>query len=270
MEGLRSGAPPFAPARLGSARGGSASRPAPVPLPALRPRPRGEAERGARSIAREEEEEGGGKSEKKPCPDPAGGERKVAAASRSAVAAQRGFRDPRPAAWTPGPQDGSQRRASPGKEPLVLLASHQMHNVPALSGLPAPGIGFTAAGPCASRFAFSLPTTQLRSASVGIKAPLEVHFPATPLQALLEATHPMSLTHTNTAHNQCHRDSAPFCSGAICICQGLMQTYPTRTPLLHHGWDKTKSIKRDPCLVHKTRLHSSLCDFEPKAASHSL
>lgn len=113
MEGLRSGAPPFAPARLGSARGGSASRPAPVPLPALRPRPRGEAERGARSIAREEEEEGGGKSEKKPCPDPAGGERKVAAASRSAVAAQRGFRDPRPAAWTPGPQDGSQRRASP-------------------------------------------------------------------------------------------------------------------------------------------------------------
>lgn len=45
---------------------------------------------------------------------------------------------------------------------------------------------------------------------------------------------------------------------------------PILAPLLHHGWDKSKSIKRDPCLHHKIQLHSSLCDSVPPAASPAL
>lgn len=131
--------------RRGSARLGAAARPArrrvPSPPSARGPAGRRSAGPGASpGRRRRRRRRAEGRARRDRAPTRPGGKREVAAASRSAAAAPGGFRDPRPAALTPGPQDCSQRRASPGKEPFILLASHEMHKVPALPGQPALGM----------------------------------------------------------------------------------------------------------------------------------
>lgn len=163
MEGLRSGAAPLASARLGSARGGSASRPAPGPLPALRPRPRGEAERGARSIAREEEEEeeeGGGKSEKRPCPDPTGGKTRSCGRFAQRRCGTGGVSRPPSCSTDPRAAGLQPEKGEPREGALHPARIPRDAQSPGPARSACAGNEAIAARPSAPRFAFSLPTIQ--------------------------------------------------------------------------------------------------------------